>query len=106
MTRRARGAGSHNLGLRGGVPLEDVEHEARRIREVKPGDLEARVGRGRDALEAQHRLVEAGEAGHVGGLARDVVELQRRHGWWEEWNGEWRPARCLEGGQRGAHAWS
>ena len=77
--RRALGAGPHRDGGRGRVPLDEVERDVGGAREAEPGDLEARVGRGRHALEPQHGLVEGREAGYVGGLPRDVVELQRRH---------------------------
>jgi len=77
--RRALGARPHGGGCRGGVPLDEVERDVGGAREAEPSDLEARVGGRRDALEPQHGLVEGGEADHVGGLPRDVVELQRRH---------------------------
>lgn len=76
---RALGAGPHRDGGRGRVPLDEVERDVGRFREAEPGDLEARVVGGRNALEPQHRLVEGGQAGHIGGLTRDVVELQSRH---------------------------
>lgn len=77
--RRALGARPHRDGCRGGVPLDEVERDVGGAREAEPCDLEARVGGRRDALEPQHGLVEGGESGHVGGLPRDVVQLQRRH---------------------------
>lgn len=77
--RRSLGSGTHRRGSGGGVPLDEVERDVGGAREAEPGDLEARVGGRRDALEPQHGLVEGGEADHVGGLPRDVVELQRRH---------------------------
>lgn len=100
--RHALGARPHRDGCRGGVPLDEVERDVGGAREAEPCDLEARVGGRRDALEPQHGLVEGGESGHVGGLPRDVVELQRRHrrrGWGQgrgsEELGAARPARRL-----------
>ena len=69
-TEMARRSGSAR------VPLDEVERGVEGAREAEPGDLEARVGGRWDALEPQHSLVEGGEADHVGGLPRDVVELQ------------------------------
>ena len=66
--RRALGARPHRDGCRGGVPLDEVERDVGGAREAEPGDLEARVGGRRDALEPQHGLVEGGEADHVEGL--------------------------------------
>lgn len=77
--RGARGARGDGRGRRRGVALDDVERDAGRPREAEPGDLEGRVVRGGDPLEAEHLLVEGGEAAHVVGLPRDVVELQRGH---------------------------